>query len=442
MVNPATNVETPSNSGITDKSRLSPFQPATSLSARAFNVATHFRDSRETDEISSCPILEADNNISTTDDEMASRPTVTILSADGSASGATHPLPRVFTSPIRPDIVQTVHTGMAKNKRQPYAVAEKAGHQTSAESWGTGRAVARIPRVSGGGTHRAGQAAFGNMCRSGRMFAPTKVWRKWHQKVNLGQKRFATASALAASSVPSLLLARGHQISTVPEVPLVINSEVFANASIARTSAAVALLSSVGAGADVSKVKASRKLRAGKGKLRGRRHRQRRGPLVVYNPLEDGTELSLAFRNIAGVETSSVFALNLLQLAPGGHLGRFVIWTSSAFKALDTVYGSTTAPSALKKDFLLPSAIVTQADIGRLINSSEIQTVVRAAKGEARSKRTAVQKKNPLRNKQVLLRLNPYAAGYSKDKIGTKGLEAGKPVRVTGKPFAEILKED
>lgn len=51
-----------------------------------------------------------------------------------------------------------------------------------------GRAVARIPRVSGGGTHRAGQAAFGNMCRSGRMFAPTKVWRKWHQKVNQGQR--------------------------------------------------------------------------------------------------------------------------------------------------------------------------------------------------------------------------------------------------------------
>lgn len=52
----------------------------------------------------------------------------------------------------------------------------------------TGRAVARIPRVSGGGTHRAGQAAFGNMCRSGRMFAPTKIWRKWHIKVNQGQK--------------------------------------------------------------------------------------------------------------------------------------------------------------------------------------------------------------------------------------------------------------
>lgn len=69
---------------------------------------------------------------------MASRPTVSIIGKDGTPTGATHPMPAVFASPIRPDIVQQVHTGMAKNKRQPYAVSEKAGHQTSAESWGTG----------------------------------------------------------------------------------------------------------------------------------------------------------------------------------------------------------------------------------------------------------------------------------------------------------------
>ena len=90
-------------------------------------------------------------------------------------NGATVKLPEVFLSPIRPDIVTAVHTGMNKNHRQPYAVDIRAGHQTAAESWGTGRAVSRIPRVPGGGTHRAGQGAFGNMCRGGRMFAPTKV---------------------------------------------------------------------------------------------------------------------------------------------------------------------------------------------------------------------------------------------------------------------------
>jgi len=362
---------------------------------------------------------------------MASRPTVTIIGADGKATGATEVLPKVFGAPIRPDIVKHVHTGMAKNKRQPYSVSEKAGHQTSAESWGTGRAVARIPRVSGGGTHRAGQAAFGNMCRSGRMFAPTKIWRKWHVKVNQGQKRFATASALAASAVAPLLMARGHQVATVPEVPLVVDSSAFSGA--AKTAAAVALLKAVGAGPDVEKVKKSKKLRAGKGKMRGRRHRQRRGPLVVYSAETDGKDLVQGFRNIPGVETSPVDALNLLQLAPGGHLGRFVIWTSAAIKELDSVYES-------KKGFFLPSNVVAQADLTRLINSSEIQSVLRAPKGEAKTKRGNVQKKNPLRNKQVMLRQNPYAATFAKEKLGEVKAEAAKPPKLN-QSIKELLLE-
>ena len=93
----------------------------------------------------------------------AALPTVTVQNGNG----ATCQLPEVFLSPIRPDIVNAVHTGLNKNNRQAYAVFNKAGHQTAAESWGTGRAVSRIPRVPGGGTHRAGQGAFGNMCRGG-----------------------------------------------------------------------------------------------------------------------------------------------------------------------------------------------------------------------------------------------------------------------------------
>lgn len=244
-------------------------------------------------------------------------------------------------------------------------------------------------------------------------------------------RRFATASALAASAVPSLLFARGHQISAVPEVPLVVDSAAFEGAAAAKTSAALGLLKAVGAGPDLEKVKGSKKLRAGKGKLRGRRHRQRRGPLVIYDPEVDGKELVKGFRNIPGVETSSVYSLNLLQLAPGGHLGRFVIWSSAAFKALDKVYGTTTEPSALKKDFLLPSNVVAQADLTRLINSSEIQSVLRAPKGEARTKRGNVQKKNPLKNKQVLLRLNPYASAFQKEKLGEKKVEGGKPPAVS-----------
>merc|ERR1711981_451895 len=204
--------------------------------------------------------------------KMAARPVVTVQSTSDEA-GKQVQLPAVFLAPIRPDIVTFVHTSMNKNRRQAYAVNKDAGHQTSAESWGTGRAVARIPRVPGGGTHRAGQGAFGNMCRGGRMFNPTKTWRKWHRKINVNQRRYAVCSALAASALPSLVMARGHRVEDVPEVPLVVND--------LETSKAKAMLEAVGVYDDVEKSKASFVVRVGKGKMRNRRHVQRRGPLVV-----------------------------------------------------------------------------------------------------------------------------------------------------------------
>lgn len=116
---------------------------------------------------------------------------------------------------------------MSKNKRQPYCVSKEAGHQTSAESWGTGRAVARIPRVRGGGTHRSGQGAFGNMCRGGRMFAPTKPWRRWHRKINVNQRRYALASAVAASGVPALVMSKGNITSIVTLTTQIIDNNTF-----------------------------------------------------------------------------------------------------------------------------------------------------------------------------------------------------------------------
>uniref|UniRef100_A0A915HDV7 Ribosomal protein L4 n=1 Tax=Romanomermis culicivorax TaxID=13658 RepID=A0A915HDV7_ROMCU len=148
------------------------------------------------------------------------RPLITVYNEKGEATPVQIKLPEVFRAPIRPDIVNFVHDQIRRNKRQPYAVSKEAGHQTSAESWGTGRAVARIPRVRGGGTHRSGQGAFGNMCRGGRMFAPTKIYRRWHRKVNLGIKRYAMCSAIAASGVPSLVMARGECIASIIVFPL------------------------------------------------------------------------------------------------------------------------------------------------------------------------------------------------------------------------------
>lgn len=330
---------------------------------------------------------------------MASRPLVSVYTSAKEKQAVSVPLPAVFLSPIRPDVVNFVHTNMNKNHRQAYAVFHKAGHQVAAESWGTGRAVSRIPRVHGSGTHRSGQGAFGNMCRGGRMFNPTKTWRKWHHKINVNQRRYALASALAASAIPALVMARGHRIEQVPEVPLVVNSDV---EGLAKTQKAIEVLKKIGAFDDVEKVKDSRGLRAGKGKARNRRYVQRRGPLVIY---AEDNGLVKALRNIPGVDTCCVSRLNLLQLAPGGHLGRFCVWTQSAFERLDSLYGTQSKASKEKTDYHLPRAVMSHPDVQRLIRSDEIQSVLRAKHRPIKVGR----KKNPLRNFGVMAKLNPYA---------------------------------
>jgi large subunit ribosomal protein L4e len=249
------------------------------------------------------------------------------------------------------------------------------------------------------------------MCRGGRMFAPTKTWRRWHVKVSVGQRRYALASALAASAVPALVMARGHRVSEVAEVPLVIDNKVID--SIDKTKAAVALLKSLKAFADVDKVAGSHKIRRGKGKLRGRRYVQRRGPLIVYN---EKAPLAKAFRNLPGVELVSVTRLNLLQLAPGGHLGRFVIWTRDAFERLDSIYGTYKKPSAEKHEYKLPRAAMTNADLARIINSDEVQSALRPKKANAGH----IRKRNPLKNLGFLLRLNPYAKAIKRSELLAK----------------------
>jgi len=306
-------------------------------------------------------------------------------------------MPTVLTAPIRPDQVQFVHAMLALNNRSPYAVSRNSGYQTSAESWGTGRAVARIPRVHGGGTHRAGQAAFGNMCRAGGMFAPTKIWRRWHRMVNVTQRRHAIVSALAGSAVTSLVMAKGHRVDKVPEIPLVVSNKI---ESIERTNEAVKILTKLGLGAELEKVKDSKNIRAGKGKFRNRRYKQRTGPLIVLSE-KKGAELG--FRNIPGVDVTTVDTLRLLQLAPGGHVGRMMVFSQAAIERLQTVYGSYNEQGE-KKGYSLQRPLFTNSDLGRIINSNEIQSVLRPVKTQKNSR---VINRNPLKNKTAMKKLNP-----------------------------------
>lgn len=237
------------------------------------------------------------------------------------------------------------------------------------------------------------------------MFAPTKIWRRWHKKINVNQRRYAVSSALAASALPALVMARGHRIDNVPEFPLVLADSMN---RVSKTKDAKAILERMGAYDDVEKSADSKKIKRGVGKMRNRRHVQRRGPLVVYDVSEG---LDKAFRNLPGVELSLVDNLSLLDLAPGGHLGRFIIWTKGAFEKLDSLFGTYEESAKFKNGFNLPRAMMTNADLARIINSDEIQSIVKPAVSSV----TVIPKKvNPLKNTAARIALNPYHASVKK----------------------------
>ena len=132
----------------------------------------------------------------------------------------------------------------------------------------------------------------------------------------------------------------------------------------------------------------------------------RKGPLIVYGDASEGVRKPA--RNLPGVDTCHVNRLNILQLAPGGHLGRFIIYTKDAFKQLNNVFGTYKADSLEKRGYKLNRSVMNCADIARIINSDQVQAKLRDVKESIRSHDKT--KKNPLQNRAIMNRLNPFAA--------------------------------
>ena len=193
------------------------------------------------------------------------------------------------------------------------------------------------------------------------------------------------------------------------------------------------------------KVKASRNLRSGKGKMRNRRYVQRKGPLVVY---ANDSGITKAMRNIPGVELCSVDRLGLLTLAPGGHVGRFIIWTKSAFEKLDSIYGTSAVKSAAKKGWKPPTNIMAMPDLSRVINSDEIQSAINPPK-EGKTRAHAPLKRNPLKNKSAMDRLNPYAKVAAEMRAKAEAASSAAKAKKTagarskvGQAFYEGMKKE
>merc|ERR1711981_340600 len=192
------------------------------------------------------------------------------------------------------------------------------------------------------------------------MFAPNKPYRRWHRKINVTQRRQATACCIAATGVTPLVQGRGHRVEKVNEFPIVVSDDI---EKISKTKDALACLNALNLDAELTKCQ-RKQTRPGKGKMRGRRYKRRRGPLVVYKSDEG---VSQAFRNIPGVDLCCVDRLNLLQLAPGGHAGRLVVYSESAIKALGSFLKGKKAPKV----------IMANDNLMGIINNDAIQSIIR-----------------------------------------------------------------
>lgn len=232
------------------------------------------------------------------------------------------------------------------------------------------------------------------------MFAPLKIWRKWHAKCNSTQRRHAIASALAASACAPLVMARGHRVDGVPELPLVLDRLDGEN-----TKGLLATLNRFGCADDLTKVRRSKQIRQGTGKYRNSRYVMRKGPLVIYG--DGSANLRQAARNLPGIDLCHVSRLNILQLAPGGHLGRFCVFTEDAFRALNNNYGTNRAECTERPGYHLNRHVMNCAELSRIINSDQVQAKLRAQRTSERAHDKT--KKNPLKNKAMMLRMNPFA---------------------------------
>ena len=229
-------------------------------------------------------------------------------------------LPAMFSEEYRPDLIKKAVMALQSVRRQPHGSYPFAGICSSAVGWGSGRGASHVPRLKNGS-----RAAKVPQAKGGREAHPPVTAKVLVKEINQKEKQKAFRSAVAASIRADLISGRGHTFAG--EVPLIFEDKF---ETLGRTQDVISALTSIGVYSDVERAKDSRKVRAGKGKLRGRRYKQRKSLLIVTS----GPEFRAA-RNLAGVDVVTVDQLNVEHLAPGMHAGRLTVWTESAVTRLE-----------------------------------------------------------------------------------------------------------
>jgi large subunit ribosomal protein L4e len=252
---------------------------------------------------------------------------VPLLSLDGS-SEATVKLPKIFNAPRREDLVRRVYISLLTHTLQPKGSSRGSGHKHSVESWGAGYGMARISRIKGRGTQKYMSGGMIPFAVGGRPTHPPVPEKKIYKQVNKREKRLALISALSFTASRNHVVDRGHRLPENLATPLVTVEEL---ESITKTSELERFLRSVGLAAELERCRQV-KIRAGKGKMRGRRYKRRVGPLIVVG---EDKGVGRAAENIPGVDLVEARNLSVLHLAPGGKPGRLVVFTKPALEALE-----------------------------------------------------------------------------------------------------------
>lgn len=248
--------------------------------------------------------------------------TINVYGTDGKVKGKLK-LPEVFNTPFRPDLIRRAVVSAQANRRQRYGPSKEAGMRHAVSTWGKGRGVARVQRLSQG---RRGAESPNNV--GGRRAHPPRPEHSFEKKINQKEKKLAIASALAATSDLDRVRARGHKFKEGLTVPVIVDDSM---EKLERTKDVLSMLDSVGLSPDIERATDGKHIRAGKGKMRGRRFRKPRSILLVAT---EGSPILMGARNLPGVNTIYPKGVNAELLAPGGDPGRLVVFSKKAFETI------------------------------------------------------------------------------------------------------------
>jgi len=237
----------------------------------------------------------------------------TVRDLDGEDAGEVE-LPDVFGTALRPDLIRRAVLAAQANRKQDYGADDYAGMRTPAESFGSGRGMAHVPREGGRG-RRVPQTV------GGRKAHPPKPGKDRSFDINDKERKQAVRSAVAATADAELVTERGHAFDEDIELPVVVDDEF---EELTKTTEAAEALAALGVHADVERADEAT-VRAGRGSTRGRGSRRPKSVLVVTSE-----EPSRAARNLAGADVATAREVDAEDLAPGGQPGRLTVWTESA----------------------------------------------------------------------------------------------------------------